>query len=88
VGLEAEDFVASLSKETGGNDAGVVEHEEIAWEEELGNVAEGSMLDLPGGAVDDHHAGCGTVGEWLAGDEFWREMVVEVGGEHEEADLA
>jgi hypothetical protein len=88
VGFEAQDFVAFVGEEAGGDDAGVVEHEEVAGEQELGDFAEGAMLDLPGGAVDHHHAGRGTISEWLAGDEFRREMVVEVGGEHEEADLA
>jgi hypothetical protein len=87
-GFETQDFVAFVGEEAGGDDSGVVEDEEIAGEQELGDVAEGAMLDLTGGAVNDHHAGRGAVGERFAGDEFRRKMVVEVGGEHEAADLA
>ena len=38
------------------------------------------MLDLPGVAVNDHHAGCSSFDERTAGNKFLGEVVIEVGG--------
>ena len=73
---------AVLGEEAGGNDAGVVQHDEISWGEVGGEIGEGFVLDESGLAMDHHHAGSAALGERLASDEFWGEVVIEIGREH------
>jgi hypothetical protein len=82
VGFEAEDFAVVVGEEAGGDDAGVVEDDAVLGLEVGGEVAEVTVFDEPGGAMDDHHAGGGAIGERGAGDEFRGQVVVEVGREH------
>ena len=82
VGFEAEDFAVVVGEEAGGDDAGVVEDDAVLGLEVGGEVAEVTVFDEAGEAVDDHHAGGGAIGERGAGDEFRGQVVVEVGGEH------
>ncbi len=70
MGFEAEDFAVVVGEEASGDDAGVVEDDAIFGLEVGGEVAEVTVFDEAGEAVDDQHAGGGAVGEGGAGDEF------------------
>ena len=65
-----------------GEDAGVVEDEEVAGAEVVDDVGDVAVLDAVFGAVEDHHAGGAADGGRGLGDELLGEGVVEVCGEH------
>ena len=69
-------------EEARGQDAGVVEDEEIAGLKELREVGEEVVAECAGGAVEDHHAAGAALGGRVLGDEFYRQVVMEVGDEH------
>jgi hypothetical protein len=69
----------AVGKEARGDDAGVVEHEQVAGTELGGKRGEEAVVDGAGGAVEEHHAaGTADLGRGLR-DEFLGEVVVEVG---------
>lgn len=69
-------------EEAGGEDAAVVEDEEIARAEVVGEVAEMVVGDGAGFAVEDEHAaGAADGGRGLC-DEIFGEMEVEVSDAH------
>lgn len=69
--------------EAGGDDAAVVEDEEVAGVEEVGKVREGVVAKGAGGALEDKHAAGAADGGWRLRDEVFGEVVVEVGELHE-----
>ena len=78
LGMEA----GALAVEAGGDDAGVVEDEEVAGLKEGGKVAEVAVGEGSGGAVEGEHARGGAVGEGFLRDEFRWEVEIEFGDEH------
>ena len=70
------------AEKTRGENAGVVQDEQIAGAEDAGEVGEVSVFVGAGGAIKvEHAAGAADVGR-LLGDEVFGEIVVEVGDEH------
>jgi hypothetical protein len=69
-------------EEARGQDAGVVEDEEIAGLEELREVGEEVVAEGAGGAVEDQHPAGAALGGRVLGDQFFRQVEVEVGDEH------
>ena len=69
-------------EEARGQDAGVVENEEIAGLEELREVGEEVVAECSGGAVEDQHTAGAALGGRVLGDEFGGKIVMEVGDEH------
>ena len=56
-GFHPQDLARAIGgKETGGDDAGIVQHQQIATAQIGGQIAELAMLDLAIGAMHDHHA--------------------------------
>jgi hypothetical protein len=47
---------ASASEEAGGKDAGIVHHQQIARPQKLGKIAEGSVAELAGVAIEVQQA--------------------------------
>jgi len=78
LGFEA----GATSVKTGGKYFRVVEDQKVGGTEEIGEVAELAIVELAVGGRKVEEAGGGAVGERLLGDEFFGEMVVEVGDEH------
>ena len=72
----------AVTVEAGGEHAGVVEHQAIAGMEEGREVAEGVVLPGARLAVDHQHARGGAVRERFLCDQFFGEMVVEIGKQH------
>jgi hypothetical protein len=64
------------------DDSAVVEDQEVAGAEDLGEVAEVIVLILAGLAVEDEHAAGASDGWRGLGDEFFREVEMEVGYVH------
>ena len=80
--LDAAAGVRTNTEETGGHDARVVQHEQVAGLQEGGKVADLMVVERPGPAVHDEQAG-GVAGlDRLLCDELGRQVVVEVGGAH------
>jgi hypothetical protein len=75
VGVDAPAF------EAGGEDAGVVEDEEVIGAEEAGEVSDvGVLHDVACGARDDHEASGLARSRGVGRDEVFGEVVVEIGG--------
>jgi hypothetical protein len=72
----------SGGEEARGEDAGVVEDEEVARAEVAVEVGEDVVGMGAGVAVEDEHAGCAADGGRGLGDEFCGEIEVEVGDAH------
>lgn len=72
----------ALAVEARGDDAGVVEDEEVAGVKEGGKVAEVTVGEGSGGAIEGEHARGGAVGEGFLRDEFFGEFEIEIGDEH------
>lgn len=84
-GIGAEEFDGVIvGKDTSGDDFGVVEDEEVIGREEFWEIGEVVVGDRAGGAVDEHHARGGPIGEGARGDEFGREFVEKITGSHRE----
>ena len=67
----------------GGHHAGVVDHDQVAGGEQVGQVANLPVLERAGAAAGDEQPGRRPVGQRLLGDEFPRQVVVvEVGVGH------
>ena len=77
VSADELDFII-IGEKSGRSDFGVVEDQEVVWCQIGGEIGEHPMFDFAGVTVDHHHSGRGSVVEWSAGDEFFRELVVEV----------
>jgi hypothetical protein len=73
---------AAGGKETRGQDAGVVQNEEIAGLEEVGEVGEEVVAQGPGCSVEDQHAARSALGRRVLGDEFCGQVEAEVGDKH------
>ena len=72
----------AMTIEAGGEHAGVIEHQTVAGMEVGRKVTEGVILPGARLAVDHQHARGGAVGERLLCDQFFGEMVVEIGKQH------
>ncbi len=72
----------SRGVESGGDDAAVVEDEEVAFAEIVGEIGEGVVFEGTSGAIEVHHAAGAADRGWGLGDEVFGEREVEVGDEH------
>jgi hypothetical protein len=68
--------------EARGDDPAVVENEEVAGVEELGEIAEEVVAVLTGVAVEDEHAAGAADGRGRLRDEFFGELEMEIGYAH------
>ena len=68
--------------EAGGKDAGVVQDEEVAGAEEMGQVAEGVVVECSCRAVDAEHAAGAADGGRVLRNQLSGKVEVEVGDEH------
>jgi hypothetical protein len=73
-------FAASV--ETGGKDASVVEDQEIAGVQKVGEVAEQAIGIFAAGSLQMQQAGSVAGGEGFLGDEFGGKVEVEIGNPH------
>jgi hypothetical protein len=77
---------SSGGEETCGDDAGIVEDEEVAGLEERWEIGEDAIGIRAGVAVESHHAAGAAHGWRLLRDEVFGKCVVEVGDEHRNRD--
>ena len=68
--------------EAGGDDAAVVEDQQVAGAEELGQIAKEIVVVFAGGAVEDEHAAGAADGRWGLRDQLFGEIEMEVGYAH------
>jgi len=73
-------FAAAIKP--GGKNAGIVEDDEIAGLQEVGEFAEQAMGIAAAGSLQVQHAGAVARGEGLLGDEFGGKVEVEIGNPH------
>src|SRR5579863_492408 len=73
---------ASPSIEPCRKHARVIEHDQIIGTKQLGKRAETMVFQCAGPSVDAQEARAGTVRQRFLGDQFFWEMIVEVGNEH------
>jgi len=79
-GLRARAFAAAVKP--GRKDAGVVENNEIAGAQQIGEIAEQAIRVLATGSLKMQQAGAVAGGERFLCDEFFGEMKAEVGDQH------
>jgi len=72
--------------EARGENAGVVEDEEVAGSEELWEIDEEAVCKGSGAAVEGHHAAGAADSGWVLRDEVFGKVVVEVGDEHKSSE--
>ncbi len=82
-----EDFDAAESAfaaaiKAGGKDAGIVEDDEIAGLQNVGEFTEQAIRISAAGSLQVQHAGAVACGEGLLGDEFAGKVEVEIGNPH------
>lgn len=68
--------------EAGGDDAAVVENEQIAGTQDFGKIAEEVVTVFAGAAVEAEHAAGAAHGWRRLGDKFFGEIEIEVGYTH------
>jgi len=73
---------AAVSVKACGKNLGIVENEEVGGAEEIGEVAECTVVDSISIGMEVEKAGGCAVGKRLLGDQVFRQMIVKVGNEH------
>ena len=68
-----------MGVEARGNDAAVVEDEKVAGAQMFSEISEGIVAEIAGCTVHDQHAACAALGGRLLRDQFFGQIVVEVG---------
>ena len=68
--------------EAGGENAAVVEDEEVAGAEDFREIAEKKVVVVAGAAVEEEHAAGAPNSRWGLGDELFGEVEMEVGYTH------
>jgi hypothetical protein len=68
--------------ETGGEDAAVVEDEEVAGVEDFREIVEKKVVVVAGAAVEEEHAAGAANSRWGLGDQLFGEVEMEVGYTH------
>lgn len=86
-GFEKEDFEASATvdfdpAQSGGNDLGVIEHEQVVGAEEIEEVGEGGEAGGAVLAVEGEQAGGGAGRGGVLGDAVGGEGIVKIRREH------
>ena len=77
--VEDEQFDAAVrGKQARRQDAGVVEHKEVARGQKLRQFAEHAVVDFTRGTIHDHHARRGAVGQRTRGDQLPRQIEIVV----------
>ena len=61
---------------------GVIEHQQVIGTDEVGELAEAMMAELPAGAVQAQQSTGAALGQRILGDQFRGEYIVEVGTLH------
>ena len=85
--FEQQDFKRAagagvFSTESRGDDAGIIEDEDIAGAQVAKEVGKFFMFEAGIGAVEDEEAGLISLRRGLLGDEFGREWKIKIGGLH------
>ncbi len=70
------------AKQTGGNDAGVVDHQQVTGPQQVRQVGELAIAQTAVGSVQTKETARRTRGERVLGDEFRRELVTEIRAPH------
>jgi hypothetical protein len=68
--------------EAGGENAAVVEDEEVAGAEDFWKIAEKKVVVVAGAAVEEEHAAGAANSRWRLGDELFGKVEMEVGYTH------
>jgi hypothetical protein len=71
-----------VAEQSPGNDAGVVEDEQVTGAQQPGQVAEGTVADRCRCPHQMHHARGSPVGQGLLRNEFLGQLVIEVRDPH------
>ena len=82
LGIELAGAVLAAAKETGGQDAGVVQYEAVFGFQIGRKIAELAIFPPAGGAINYEHPRPVAAGQRFLSDEIVGEMVVEVGKKH------
>src|SRR5438477_92041 len=75
-------FTGAMSEKPGGKNSAVVEYQDIAGVQMLGEIPELIISKCPGAPVQHEHSRSRPIRERLLCDEFFRKMKIEVGDEH------
>ena len=76
--FDAAGVAGAMADESGFEDAGVVEDEEIGWLEECWEVFKRAVFPGFGFAVEDQHAGTVALFRGLLGDQRFGEVIIEL----------
>ena len=76
--FDAAGVAGAMADESGFEDAGVVEDEQIGWLEECGEVFKRAVFPGFGLAVEDQHAGTVALFRGLLGDQLFGEVIIEL----------
>jgi len=72
----------SVPVQTCGQNAGVVNDQEVVGAENVRKFPKGAILNASGYAVKPQHACSGAIGQRLFRDQFLRKVVVKIGDQH------
>jgi hypothetical protein len=72
----------TMREEARWDDAAVVEDENIAFVQEVGEVAEETVFEDASAAIELEHARSGSFRRRLLGYQFFGEFVIEIGDKH------
>jgi hypothetical protein len=70
----------STTRQLGGNHLGIVKNQAITGRQQMRQIADVVMENLPSPAVHDHQPGVGAVAERLLGDQLPRDFKIELEG--------
>lgn len=68
----------AMSEEAGGQDAGVIQYEEVARPKEVREVPESGVVEGTGATIEVEHAGGGAIRQRLLGNQLLGEMKIEL----------
>ena len=73
---------APVSKQARRQHTAVVQHQQIVLTQKLREIAKGAILKAATPAIPMKHSRRRTIGQWLLGDQLFRQVVVEIGYKH------
>jgi hypothetical protein len=69
---------ASPAVEACRENSGIIEHNQVVWPEQVGEVAKPTVTKRPQAAVQLQKAGCSPVRQWFLGNQFRGKVIIEL----------
>jgi hypothetical protein len=69
---------ASPAVEACRKNSGIIEHSQVVWPEQVGEVAKPTVIKRSRAAVQLQKAGCSPIRQWFLGNQFRGKVIIEL----------